>query len=109
MVKKDENTNDGHGQQSIENIQQIEQHKDPLQTKFELMWSGRIRSASSNHDCTFNTQSSNHDCTFSTQSRNHDCTFNTQSRNHDCIFNTRTVVTMLISYFNFNSFQNIMN
>jgi hypothetical protein len=61
--------------------------KDPLQTKFELTWSGRIRSASSNHDCTFNTQNSNHDCTFS----------------------TRTVVTMLISYFNFHSFQNMMN
>ena len=73
------------------------------------MWSGRIRSASSNHDCTFNTQNSNHDCTFNTQNSNHDCTFNTQSCNYDCTFNTRTVVTMLISYFNFHSFQNIMN
>jgi hypothetical protein len=77
-------------------IKQIEQTR-PFTNKIELMWSGRIRSASSNHDCTFNTQSSNHDCTF-----------NTQSSNHDCTFNTRTVVTVLISYFNFHSFQNIM-
>ena len=59
-------------------------------------------------DCTFNTQSSNHDCTLNTQSSNHDCTFNTQRRNHDCTFSTRTVVNMLVSYFNFHSFQNMM-
>ena len=81
---------------------------DPLHTQFELMWSARIRSASSNHDCTFNTQSSYHDCTFSKQSSSHDCTFSTQSHNHDCTFNTRTVVTMFIWYFNFHSFQNMM-
>ena len=61
-----------------------------------------------NHDCSFNTQSSYHDCTFNTQCSNQGCTFNIQNSNHDCTFTTRTVVTMLVSYFNFHSFQNMM-